>query len=63
MKAVMDYDDFNIYENTIDREGIRTMAINKMMEGQSEEQILESIQFVYKMDKSEIDKILDEEIK
>jgi hypothetical protein len=58
---LMDYDDFGIYHNC-DRQDIRTLAINKIMEGQTEEQILESIQLVYNLEKSEIDDILNDEI-
>jgi len=57
----MDYDDFNIY-NYDDRQGIRTLAINKIMAGETEQQILESIQMEYNIAKDEIDKILNEEI-
>ena len=57
----MDYDEFGIYHNC-DRQDIRTLAINKIMAGETEEQILESIQLIYNLDKKEIDNILNEEI-
>ena len=58
---LMDYDEFGIYHNC-DRQDIRTLAINKIMAGETEEQILESIQLIYNLDKKEIDNILNEEI-
>ena len=59
---LMDYDEFDIYNNFNDINEIRTLAINKIMAGETEQKIIESIEFIYGIAKDEIDKILNEEI-
>ena len=59
---IMDYDEFNIYNtDQCMNEDLRKFATEQIANGLDESEILEALEQKFKMKKSEIDKILNED--